>query len=83
MIDFVMDVSIESSTNEFVGIRGLQVLTIRDVICDNTTIKEVGSVLYPQYMTDPSTSYDNRLRRIQLGYNQFPVLNTITCEQEY
>jgi len=83
MTDFIMDTSLESSTNEFSGIRGLQVFTIRDVICDNTTIKEVGSTLYPQYMTDPSTAYDNRLRRIQLGYNQFPILNTIICEQEY
>ena len=78
-----MDTSIESITNEFPGIRGLQVLTIRDVICDNTSIKEVGSSLYPHYMTDPSVTYDNRLRRIQLGWNQFPMLNRITCEQEY
>ena len=83
MTDFIMDTSVESSTNEFSNIKGLQVFTIRDVICDNTTIKEVGSTLYPQYMTDPSTAYDNRLRRVQLGYSQFPILNTIICEQEY
>ncbi|MFA5397247.1 MAG: hypothetical protein WC346_14650 [Methanogenium sp.] len=81
--DYIMDFSQESETNDFANVKGLQVFTLRDIICDNNTFKEYGLGQYPQYMALPEEDYDNRIRRIQLAYNQFPMLNRIWTIREY
>jgi len=83
IIDFMMDTTIESDSDDFDCVKGLQTFTVRDIIRDNGAINAYGSATFPYYMTALEATYDNQIRRIQLGYNQFPMLNTLTCIQEY
>jgi hypothetical protein len=82
--DYMMDTTIEfdSTDDVYNKIKGLQTFTMRDIVCSQS-IKEYGLNQYPYYMTLPKEDYDNRIRRIQLGYNQFPMLNDIESVREY
>jgi hypothetical protein len=82
--DYMMDMTQEfgSTDTVFNKIKGLQTFTMRDIFC-NCAIKEYGMDQYPFYMTEAKEDYDNRIRRIQLGYNQFPMLNDIQSIREY
>ena len=82
--DYMMDTTKDFGSTDTVYnlIKGLQTFTIRDIFC-NYSIKEYGMDQYPYYMTLANEEYDNRLRRIQLGHNQFPMLNNIESIREY
>jgi len=90
--EYILDTTKTSDTNAFSNIRGLRSLVVRDIginIYDpddpnyyvSKTIYE-SDEMYPYYI-EPDTEYDNLnnlniLRRIQLGYNQFPLLHLDT-----
>lgn len=106
--EYLMDLSITSSTNTFTNIKGLRTLAFRDIdivvyspsgsmyqnYADYLRIiateenpapatsgglyekgeKYRGKQLYPYYVEAPFTTYDNKLRTIQLGFKQFPMI---------
>lgn len=86
VVDFLKDLSNVSSDSDFENVRGVKNLIIRDIDILNTTtwsetIYETNSSgNYPQYTTDSyGSDIDNRLREIELGYYQFPMLSLDTC----
>jgi hypothetical protein len=74
IVEFILDITEVSSSNEFINIKGIRNINIRD-INSNKTIYGYSSTLYPRYYDPPWTNRDNTLRRIKLGFNQFPVLS--------
>lgn len=87
--EYILDSSIKSTDNDFTNVKGLRTLVIRDIVInrylsespyyESVTISEPPGVgeeaVYPYYADELSDYYDNNLRRIQLGYNQFPLLH--------
>lgn len=74
IIEYILDPTEVSSTNEFANVKGIRNLNLRD-IWTNLPIYESNTVgNYPYYVDSPYTGKENQLRRIQLGLNQFPVL---------
>lgn len=82
--EYILDTSITSPDNSFSNINGLRLLIIRDIdIVEYDEISEYKTVdiyepntdfNYPQYIEDETLNIDNKLRNIQLGNNQFPML---------
>ena len=78
-MEYLLDTTIISPSNDFDYIKGIRNLVLRDIDV-NKEIHEINIVgNYPQYTT---TSYhsdsENRLRPIRLGFSQFPILHTET-----
>lgn len=80
IIYFLLDDTETSPDDEFTNIKGIKNLVIRD-IDSNVTIYEPNSLNnYPQYVESASSYPDeNKLRRIQLKYDQFPMLPSALC----
>ena len=81
IIEYITDSSNVSPTDDFAQIKGIQLMMIRNItVIDYDPPYEPNDTYYPQY-TVPSSTYtgDNRLRNIELGHNQFPVLNIDNC----
>jgi hypothetical protein len=79
IMEYLLDTTIISPSNDFDYIKGIRNLVLRDIDV-NKEIHEINIVgNYPQYTT---TSYhsdsENRLRPIRLGFSQFPILHTET-----
>lgn len=74
IIEYILDTSEISSSDDFDNIRGIRNLNIRDINL-NKTIYVYNSGLYPRWADAPWTDRDNKLRRIQIGLDQFPVLS--------
>lgn len=71
--EFILDPSIESETDEFTDIEGIQNLVVREVYSNVNIYESNNQDQYPQYIDDSYTiTIDNKLRRIQLGKLQFP-----------
>lgn len=86
--NFIMDQSITSETSIFENIKGLDNLVLREISTftyfledDPQTIYEPNdNNLYPMYKKNEYEGYiDNKLRTIQLGYDQFPMLVIDMC----
>lgn len=87
IIDYILDTSYvdTANSNNFDNIKGIQTLIIRDVNVATHTVYESNTIgNYPYYTTAQTAGYDNNLRHIQLGYNQFPILDVTntTCVEE-
>jgi len=86
VVEFLMDTTQISPSNEFENIKGVRNIDIRD-INSNKFIYSMSAAygLYPRWVTPPWTNRDNMLRPIQLGLNQFPVLafDAVKIVQEY
>jgi hypothetical protein len=85
ILEFVLDVTQVSPDDEFSYIRGIRNLNLRDMDVSHHIYENNDNGLFPYYVEDASTYRgDNKLRRIQLGYDQFPVLSkdTIRVTQE-
>ena len=80
VVEFILDPSIESETDEFTDIEGIQNLVVREIY-SNVNIYEPNNLeQYPQYIDDPyAVTIDNKLRRIQLGKLQFPAGSGDVC----
>jgi len=84
IVEYLLDLSNISPTDDFEYIKGIRNLNIRDINC-NKTIYVYNSDYYPRWVDSPWTNRDNTLRPIQLGYNQFPYLSsdTVKITEEY
>jgi hypothetical protein len=80
--EYIMDTSIideNDSTNEFEYIKGIRNLNIRDLDCNKSIYEPNSSYNYPYYTTAAySSDIENKLRPVQLGHNQFPILSSDT-----
>lgn len=80
IIDYIMDTSYVSTIDEFVNIIGVQTLVIREINVMTHDIVEPNTTnIYPQYTTTVTIGYDNTLRHVALGHNQFPILDYTNC----
>lgn len=82
--EYILDSSIESTTDTFSNVKGLRSLIVRDIGVRNyagsVTVNPYDSTTYPRYADNTSVSgYDNQLRRIELSYVQFPMLYPASC----
>lgn len=83
--EFIKDKSIISegtlfsSANTFSNVAGIRNLIFRDIDIQNATIYEPNPTMFPRYQ---HTSYvgDNKLRTIELGFEQFPALDFINTK---
>lgn len=82
IVEFLLDITEVSNNNDFENIKGIRNLNIRDInIAYGNPVNEtiypysVSSSLYPRYYDLPWSNADNNLRRIKLGFNQFPFLS--------
>lgn len=73
IIEYLLDPTEVSSTDNFENVKGIRNLNIRD-INTNKTINAYGSNSYPRWDEAVWTNRDNMLREIKLGLSQFPVL---------
>lgn len=80
--EFIFDTSIASDgtlfspADTFDDIAGIRNLIFRDIDVQNTTVYEPNPTMFPRYI---HTSYvgDNKLRTIELGFEQFPALDYV------
>jgi len=82
--EYLLDTSISSPTSDFAYVKGLRSLVMRDIdvvvyspttpYYQTKTIYEPNTIENYPYYVESSFSTDNKLRTIQLGYNQYPIL---------
>jgi len=81
IIEYIIDPTEVSPTDNFSNVTGIRNLNLRDIDVHKTVYEpnEIGN--YPQYI-ETSAEYigENKLRKIKLGFNQFPVLQLNTVE---
>jgi hypothetical protein len=83
IVNYIMDTAETSTSGEtWSQVKGIQNLIVRNVDCDTHSVYEPNiSGLYPYYIEEASTyPGENKLRKIQLGHNQFPALLLGNCE---
>jgi len=82
VVDYIMDTTKVSATNDFPYTAGIQNLIIRDIHIINKTLVDYNiNGNYPMYAV-PISSYtgnNNMLNNIILGFNQFPALYSTGC----
>lgn len=83
IMEYILNMDNVSPDDSFTAVNGIQTLIIRDVnVLSPITIpyepNDVGN--YPQYTTALVTGYENKLRHIKLGFNQFPILDVATIQ---
>jgi hypothetical protein len=81
IVEFLLDETEVSSSDNFVNIKGIRNLNIRDINIAygqpvSYLIYPYSSLSYPRYYDLPWDNRDNTLRRIYLGTNQFPFLSS-------
>lgn len=80
IINFIIDTSEVSSTNNFTQVKGIDNMIIRDINCSHTLYEPNSSNNYPQYTVAASTyTGDNKVRNITVGYDQFPNVKISLC----
>jgi len=80
IIDYIMDTSYVSTVDNFTNVSGVQTLVIREINVYTHEVVEPNVLnVYPQYTTASTAGYDNTLRHIKLGHNQFPILDYTIC----
>lgn len=85
ILEFLTDTTEVEEDDDFESLKGIRNLNLRDIDVNKTIYEPNTLGNYPQYV-EPSGTYvgENQLRRIQLGFNQFPVLHlsTVTVSEE-
>jgi len=80
IIEFILDPSIESATDSFTDIEGIQNFVVREIYSSVNIYESNDMEFYPQYIDDEyAVTVDNKLRRIQLGKKQFPAGSGDLC----
>lgn len=85
--EYLLDITKSSPTDTFSDVKGLRAVIFRelDIVTyspdppDYYTYKTINeydenNIQYPYYVEEPTSSYDNKLRTVQLGHDQFPML---------
>jgi len=77
IIEYLLDTTQVSPTDNFDNIRGVRNLNLRDLDVNKIVYESNNISNYPQYV-ETSIEYtgENQLRKIQLGFNQFPILQS-------
>jgi len=81
IIEFITDTTIESTTDDFDQIKGIQTLIIRNIDVLNATVYEPNTIGNDPQFTVASSTYtgENKLRKITLGSNQYPAISIDDC----
>ena len=80
--EFILDRSIVSegtlfsAANTFPNIAGVRNLIFRDIDVQNAVIYEPNPSMFPRYIHTPYVG-DNKLRTIELGFTQFPAIDSV------
>ena len=80
--EFILDNSIAcdgtlfTEANTFDDISGIRNLIFRDIDVQNATVYEPNPTMFPRYIVTPYVG-DNKLRTIELGFEQFPALDYV------
>ena len=79
IIEYILDETEVSPTDNFDNITGIRNLNLRDIDVSKTVYEPNTDGNYPQYV-ESNTEYigENKLRKITLGFNQFPILQLAT-----
>jgi len=77
IIEYLLDLTNVSPTDNFKNLSGIRNLNLRDMDVSAVVSELNSNNDYPQYV-ESSIEYtgENQLRKIQLGYNQFPMLQS-------
>ena len=85
IIEYLLDSTIVSTTDNFENLKGIRNLNLRDLDVNMYIYEPNSNNNYPQYV-ESSSEYtgENQLRKIKLGFNQFPILqlNTVITNEE-
>jgi len=65
-----------TTENRFTNIAGIRNLIFRDINVQNATVYEPNQTMFPRYIHTPYAG-ENKLRTIELGFEQFPALDSI------
>lgn len=75
IIEYLLDTTEVSPTDNYDNIRGVRNLNLRDLDTNKTVYESNANQNYPQYVESLSEyTGENQLRKIQLGFDQFPIL---------
>lgn len=81
IVEYILDTTITSTSDNFDYIKGIRNLILRDIDCNFEIHETNTNGNYPQYTVDSyHEDTENKLRPIRLGLNQFPVLCSDTVE---
>ncbi len=84
VVDFIMDLSKSPEGDIYDQLKGVQQLVIRDINVPLHSVYEPNeNGNYPYYTTAAVNGYENNLRHVQLGHNQFPFLDTTETYSHY
>jgi len=76
LTEYLLDTTIISPTDSFTSIKGIRNLVLHDIDCSKKIYETNVIGNYPQYIsTSYSSDVENKLRSIELGNNQFPILS--------
>lgn len=80
IINFILDTTKVSSSNDFDQVKGIQNIIMRDINSNYTIYEPNYNNNFPQYVEEDDV-YEgkNKIRNITLGYNQFPVIAVSLC----
>jgi hypothetical protein len=85
IIEYILDTTKVSDDNIFDKVKGIRNLNLRDIDVSTRVYEPNVSNLFPMYV-ETSGAYigENKLRKIKLGFNQFPVLqlDTVQVDEE-
>ena len=65
-----------TTANSFDNIAGIRNLIFRDINVQNATVYEPNQTMFPRYIHTPYAG-ENKLRTIELGFEQFPGIDNI------
>lgn len=75
IIEYLLDTTEVSPTDNFDNIKGIRNLNLRDLDVNKTVYESNSNNNYPQYVEIASEyTGENQLRKIEIGFNQFPIL---------
>jgi len=75
IIEYILDETEVSDTDEFTYIQGIRNLNLRDIEISTYVYEYNTSGNYPYYVEESGTYIgENQLRKVKLGLNQFPIL---------
>ena len=91
--NFILDLSDKTQVDDWPNIKGIENLVFRDIQVNSPEYEEGKNIyppnkdnLYPQYTREEYiNTYENKMKVIYLGFNQFPMINKdlISFEQEF
>jgi hypothetical protein len=86
ILEYLVDETEVSPTDNFDSIKGIRNLTIRDMDIQQTVYEPNNDGNYPQWVSTSASMVGNvnTIRKVQLGLNHFPILHvsTVTINEE-